>query len=80
MTTEAKVQTVLKVPARVRQALKRMAEEDGRTMAGLFTHLVQKEEQRRAGNSGRRSAPRSARGSTRYVEPALGALADRRTA
>jgi len=42
-----KVQTVLKVPAKVRTAFKHLANTDGRTMAGEFTYLVRQEVQRR---------------------------------
>lgn len=46
------VQTVLKVPAKVRTVFKLMAQQDGRTMAGMFTYLVKAEaKRRRAGSS-----------------------------
>jgi hypothetical protein len=51
------VQTVLKVDRRVREAFKRLAKMNGRTMSGEFSHLVAQEIQRRkaerkaAGNS-----------------------------
>lgn len=65
MSTEDRVQTVLKVPAKVRAKFKKMAEADGRTMAGLFTHLVNEEYmRRRAKSSAHRRVPLSAPRST----------------
>jgi hypothetical protein len=47
MSSADKVQTVLKVSPKLRAAFKRLAEADGRTMAGEFTYLVLQEVQLR---------------------------------
>mgnify|MGYP001820889873 FL=1 len=56
--SEKLVQTVLKVHPKVRDAFKRLAKAEGRTMSGMLTVMVLREaNRRRASLSAARSAP-----------------------